>query len=99
MVCDPDHDMIDDDLKTMFNETLLLPIHLCNELTTYLEQMPKELREFYDTNLSIKKSEEESIFIKTIEQSKSPDWFLQRKFRVTASCAHKIAKARKTETR
>ena len=57
------------------------------------------IEQFYDSNIRTDQRRAFEICNMTRLQAKSPEWFFQRKTRITASAAHKIWRAKKTETR
>ena len=61
--------------------------------------IPLELQKYFLENVDLSEEGCKSVFLGTVGQAKNPEWFIQRKNRISASKAHKLAHARKKETR
>ena len=57
-----------------------------------------ETEMFYSRNIEKNLSLCKETFANTLGQNKNPNWFLERKLRISASKAHRIMKAKKKET-
>ncbi len=88
-------------------EEVSLPIPILNMLWSEPEfSLPSRAftlvgaeKKFYEEEVRVTLSKKEKIFRSTTGQSLCPDWFSERKKRVTASTAHKIWKGRKPQSR
>ena len=60
--------------------------------------LPPESKQFYENNINKDAKCCSDIFVRTMGQAKNPAWFAERKYRISASKAHKIYRAKKLET-
>ena len=61
--------------------------------------LSEEEKRFYKENVEKSQAECCQTFKSTLGQANNPNWFLQRKMRISASKAHKILRGKKVETR
>jgi len=61
--------------------------------------LSEEEKTFYNANVEKSQTECCHTFKNTLGQATNPNWFLQRKMRISASKAHKILRGKKLETR
>ena len=61
--------------------------------------LPDDHQKFFREKVQLSADNCKTIFLSTTDQSKNQDWFLHRKIRISASWAHKMLHAKKTETR
>lgn len=66
---------------------------------SYYEKLPLDVRMFYDDKVDIDSEAAAPLCEKTLGQADNSDWRLLRKYRVTASTAHRILRANKRDTR
>jgi len=79
--------MCDEILRKVFDSN---PISIC--------ELPQSKSEFYNSFVASSEVECFQIFKRTLGQSSNPEWFKSRKYRISASKAHSIGNARKSET-
>jgi hypothetical protein len=96
-----DEAQVDDDplhpaLVKMFDEAEI--VLMSDGGATDYELSPQLLL-FYMDQIEVEESSFEAICQLTMGQSECPDWYLQRKLRISASRANKIHRAKKNETR
>lgn len=80
---------IDQDIEAMFLDERVEPMDLLVLPGTSF---------FFDDKIACSPSDALKIFKTTMGQSENPTWFVERKYRISASTAHRIANARKEET-
>ena len=61
--------------------------------------LPSSQQDFFRRNVQLSSEGCKNVFLTTVGQTENPNWFLQRKNRISASKAHKIVRAKKKETR
>ena len=77
-------------------------VPVLNESKTIFKKLesalPPETETFYARRIKQDLKGCSDIFIRTIGQANNPEWFIERKCRISASKAHKIYRAKKLET-
>ena len=66
---------------------------------SFYDKLPQDVREFYDLSVDIESDAAAAICEETLGQADNENWLLLRKYRITASTAHRIVVAQKKVTR
>jgi hypothetical protein len=86
-------------VRQMLEETTAEVVTGCaNTVLFDTYKVDQDCQDFYQLRIKMTKEQSVETFEKTVGQSSNPHWFIGRKYRVTASTAHKIARARRQHT-
>jgi hypothetical protein len=86
-------------VRQMLEETTAEVVTGCaNTVLFDTYKVDQDCQDFYQLRIKMTKEQSMETFEKTVGQSSNPHWFIGRKYRVTASTAHKIARARRQHT-
>ncbi len=87
------------ELRSELKTILMTPLQFGDSgAENFVQTLPEKERYFWEAMVQ-SAQDPATIFQKTIGQASNPEWFLQRKNRITASVARKIAKGRRKDVR